>query len=82
MTFVETALRPHGLNYWSEGLQTASLDHTLWFHHTVNFNDWHLFVQDSPVSAGGRGLVRGHLFRRDGLLVASAAQEGLMRWRD
>ena len=82
MTFVETALRPHGLNYWSEGLQTASLDHALWFHHPVDFNDWHLFVQDSPVSSGGRGLVRGHLFQRDGLLVASAAQEGLMRRRD
>lgn len=79
MTFVETALRPHGLNYWSEGLQTASLDHALWFHHPVDFNQWHLFVQDSPISSGGRGLVRGHLFRRDGLLVASAAQEGLIR---
>jgi acyl-CoA thioesterase-2 len=81
MTFVETALRPHGLNYWSEGLQTTSLDHALWFHHPVDFNQWHLFVQDSPVSSGGRGLVRGYLFSRDGLLVASAAQEGLIRRR-
>jgi acyl-CoA thioesterase-2 len=81
MTFVETAMRPHGLNFWSGGVQTASLDHALWFHHPVDFNQWHLFVQDSPVSSGGRGLVRGSLFRRDGLLVASAAQEGLMRRR-
>lgn len=81
MTFVETALRPHGLNYWSGGLQTASLDHALWFHHPVDFNEWHLFVQDSPASSGGRGLARGYLFRRDGQLVASATQEGLMRQR-
>lgn len=81
MTFVETAMRPHGLNYWMGGVQTASLDHSLWFHHPVDFNDWHLFVQDSPVSSGGRGLSRGSLYRRDGLLVASAAQEGLMRMR-
>ncbi len=82
MTFVETAMRPHGLNYWMSGVQTASLDHSLWFHHPVDFNEWHLFVQDSPVSSGGRGLSRGSLYRRDGLLVASAAQEGLMRVRD
>ncbi len=81
MTFVETAMRPHGLNFWSGGVQTASLDHALWFHHPVDFNQWHLFVQDSPASSGGRGLARGALFSRDGRLVASAAQEGLMRVR-
>lgn len=81
MTFVETAMRPHGLSYWMSGVQTASLDHSLWFHHPVDFNEWHLFVQDSPASSGGRGLSRGSLYRRDGLLVASAAQEGLMRVR-
>ncbi len=81
MTFVETAMRPHGLNYFSPGLQAASLDHALWFHHPIDFNQWHLFVQDSPVSSGGRGLARGYLFSRDGRLVASATQEGLMRLR-
>jgi acyl-CoA thioesterase-2 len=81
MTLVETAMRPHGLNFWSGGVQTASLDHALWFHHPIDFNQWHLYVQDSPASAGSRGLARGSLFRQDGLLVASAAQEGLMRLR-
>ena len=81
MTLVESAMRPHGLTFWSGGVQTASLDHALWFHHPVDFNEWHLYVQDSPASAGARGLSRGLLFRRDGLLVASAMQEGLMRVR-
>ncbi len=81
MTFVETAMRPHGVNFWTEGLQGASLDHALWFHQPIDFNEWHLFVQDSPASSGGRGLARGYLFSRDGRLVASAMQEGLMRLR-
>jgi acyl-CoA thioesterase-2 len=79
MAFMETALRPHGLIWTIPGLQTASLDHAMWFHHPFNFNDWHLYDQDSPATSGGRGLVRGEMFSRDGKLVASIAQDCLMR---
>jgi acyl-CoA thioesterase II len=73
-----TALRPHGVT-WSKDVQTASLDHILWFHRPTNFSRWHLYQQDSPSAAGARGFNRGAIYREDGALVASAAQEGLMR---
>jgi len=79
MAFMETALRVHGLIWTSPGMQSASLDHAMWFHHPSNFNDWHLFDQDSPSTSQGRGLVRGQMFTQDGRLVASVAQECLMR---
>ncbi|MDX5393541.1 MAG: thioesterase family protein, partial [Caulobacteraceae bacterium] len=63
------------------GLQSASLDHAMWFHKPSNFNDWHLYTQDSPSASGGRGFVRGAIYAQDGTLVASVAQEGLMRMR-
>lgn len=75
-----TAMRPHGVS-WMSGVQTASLDHILWFHRPTNFSRWHLYVQDSPSASGARGFNRGAIYRQDGVLVASAAQEGLMRWR-
>jgi acyl-CoA thioesterase-2 len=81
MAFMESALRPHGLIWTTPGLQAASLDHAMWFHHPFNFNDWILFAQDSPSASQGRGLVRGQMFTRDGKLVASVAQECLMRLR-
>jgi acyl-CoA thioesterase-2 len=81
MAFMETALRVHGLIWTSPGLQSASLDHAMWFHHPSNFNEWHLFDQDSPATSEGRGLVRGQMFSQDGRLVASVAQECLMRLR-
>ena len=81
MAFMESALRPHGLVWTSRGLQAASLDHAMWFHHPFDFNDWILFSQDSPSASQGRGLVRGQMFTRDGKLVASVAQECLMRVR-
>jgi acyl-CoA thioesterase-2 len=81
LTFMETALRVHGLNFWTPGLQPASLDHAMWFHRPVDFNDWVLFASDSPSTSQGRGLVRGEMFSRDGTLVASMAQEALMRVR-
>lgn len=73
-----TAMRPHGYT-WVSPIQTASLDHILWFHRPTNFSRWHLYVQDSPSASGARGFNRGALYRQDGVLVASAAQEGLMR---
>jgi acyl-CoA thioesterase-2 len=75
-----TAMRPHGAS-WMSGVQTASLDHILWFHQPTNFSRWHLYVQDSPFAGGARGFNRGAIYREDGVLVASAAQEGLIRRR-
>ncbi|MEQ1707873.1 MAG: acyl-CoA thioesterase II [Terricaulis sp.] len=76
-----TAMRPHGVS-WMSGVQTASLDHTIWFHRPTNFSRWHLYVQDSPSASGARGFNRGAIYRDDGVLVASTAQEGLIRKRD
>lgn len=76
-----TALQPHGLTIRSRGLQVASLDHALWFHRPFRVDDWMLYVTDSPAGAGARGFTRGTIFTRDGRLVASVAQEGLMRLR-
>lgn len=75
-----TALLPHGAT-WLSNVQTASLDHILWFHRPTNFSRWHLYVQDSPSASGARGFNRGAVYRDDGVLVASAAQEGLLRKR-
>jgi acyl-CoA thioesterase II len=75
-----TAMRPHGVS-WQSGVQTASLDHIIWFHRPTNFSRWHLYVQDSPSASGARGFNRGALYREDGVLVASMAQEGLIRKR-
>jgi acyl-CoA thioesterase-2 len=81
MTLMEASLRPHGLD-WSTGrLQSASLDHALWFHRPSDFRDWHLYVQESPSTSGARGFNRALIFSRDGALVASATQEALIRWR-
>jgi len=81
MAFMESALRPHGLIWTTPGLQAASLDHAMWFHHPFDFNAWTLFAQDSPSASQGRGLVRGQMFSQGGQLVASVAQECLMRVR-
>jgi len=76
-----TALMPHGLSLWSPGLQIASLDHSLWLHRPFRVDEWLLYTMDSPVAAGARGFVRGSIYSQDGSLVASVAQEGLMRLR-
>lgn len=81
MNLLSTAMRPHGVIWQTPGLQSASLDHAMWFHKASNFNDWHLYSQDSPSASGGRGFVRGAIYTQDGTLVASVAQEGLMRMR-
>ncbi len=74
------ALRSHGVNFLTD-VHAASLDHILWFHRPTNFSRWHLYVQDSPSASGARGFSRGALYREDGVLVASVAQEGLIRRR-
>lgn len=78
---ITTALQPHALSYRSEGLQMASLDHSLWLHRPFRVDEWLLYSMDSPVASGARGFARGSIYRRDGTLVASVAQEGLMRMR-
>lgn len=81
-SFLGTAMDPHGTSWLQPGMQVASLDHAMWFHRPFRFDDWLLYVVDSPSASGGRGLVRGQFFDRAGRLVASAAQEGLIRKRD
>jgi acyl-CoA thioesterase-2 len=76
---LSTALRPHGLSFVQPDLQLATLDHALWFHRPVQVDGWLLYVTDSPSASGARGFTRGQLFSEDGTLVASVAQEGLMR---
>ena len=81
MTLLDTALFPHGLSVFSNSIQGASLDHAMWFHSDPDFSDWLLYTQDSPFSGGARGLSRGAIYTRTGRLVASVAQEGLIRKR-
>jgi acyl-CoA thioesterase II len=78
---LETAMRPHSVFWWTKGLQAASLDHAVWFHRPFDLSEWHLFVQESPVAYGARGFVQAAVFGRNGHLVASVAQEGLLRMR-
>jgi acyl-CoA thioesterase II len=76
---LDTALRPHGVSMVSTQLMMASIDHAMWFHRTVRVDDWLLYATDSPSASGARGFTRGSVFARDGRLVASTAQEGLIR---
>jgi len=76
-----TSMRPHGRTARDPQMMVASLDHSLWFHRDFRIDDWLLYVVDSPVSGGGRGFARGSYFTREGELVASTAQEGLIRVR-
>ncbi len=79
MTLLDTSLYAHGRSVFDPELQVASLDHAMWFHRRFRADEWILYVQDSPASGGGRGFTRGSLYARDGTLVASVAQEGLIR---
>jgi len=74
-----TATFPHELDFLKRPVQMASLDHALWFHRPVRVDDWLLYACDSPSNAEGRGFARGQIFSRDGCLVASVAQEGVIR---
>ena len=80
-TLLDTALVPHGRSLFEREFMAASLDHALWFHRKFRADDWLLYAQDSPNLAGARGFSRGLIFARDGTLVASVAQEGLVRER-
>lgn len=81
MTLLGTSNMPHGISYMTPGFQSASLDHALWIHAPFRADDWLLYMTDSPWAGGARGFNRGQIFTRDGRLVASVAQEGLMRMR-
>jgi acyl-CoA thioesterase II len=76
-----TALLPHGRSFRQPDMQVATLDHAIWYHRPVRVDDWLLYVLDSPAAAAARGFTRGTVFTRDGRLVASVAQEGLVRQR-
>jgi acyl-CoA thioesterase-2 len=81
LSLLETALGAHGRTIHDNRIQVASLDHALWFHRSARTDQWLLYVQDSPSASGARGLVRGLLYARDGALIATVAQEGLIRQR-
>ncbi len=79
MTLLDASLYPHGTSIFDPTLQAASLDHAMWFHRPVTFDDWLLYTQDSPSASGARGMTRGSIYTRSGTLIASVAQEGLIR---
>jgi len=79
MTLLDTCYRPHGIGWSNDNFQVASLDHAMWFHSKMNFNDWVLYQIDSPVSSNARGFSRGSIYTKAGKLIASTSQEGLMR---
>ncbi len=81
MTLLDTATFPHGRAIFDPDLQVASLDHAMWFHRDDPLDDWLLYTQDSPSASGSRGLSRGAIYNRSGILIASVAQEGLIRLR-
>jgi len=78
-SLLDTALLPHAVSFTQGNMQVASLDHAMWFHRPFRADEWLLFAQDSPSASGARGFNRGLIYRRDGALVASVAQEGLIR---
>ena len=82
MALLAASLRPHGLLFGTPVLQEASLDHAMWFHRPTDLTRWHLYDIDSPSASGARGFNRGSIYRDDGTLVCSTAQEGLIRVRE
>ncbi|OQM77152.1 acyl-CoA thioesterase II [Manganibacter manganicus] len=81
MTLLDTSTFAHGRAVFDRDIQAASLDHAMWFHRPHRLDDWVLYTQDSPSTQGSRGFTRGLMFARDGTLIASVAQEGLIRLR-
>ncbi len=81
MTLLDTSTFAHGRAVFDRDIQAASLDHAMWFHRRHALDEWLLYTQDSPSTQGARGFTRGALYARDGTLIASVAQEGLIRVR-
>jgi len=82
MALLGTCMLPHGVNWTTPGFQSTSLDHALWLHEDFRADEWLLYVTDSPWAGHARGFNRGKIYARDGRLVASVAQEGLIRMRE
>ena len=82
MTLLDTALLAHGKSVFNPEIQAASLDHAMWFHRPFRFDRWMLYSQESPNAGASRGFARGFVYSEDGALIASTAQEGLIRLRD
>jgi len=78
--FLPVAAQPHGVSFMTPKLQMATIDHSMWFHRDFRFDDWLLYEVESPNASGGRGFVTGRFYDRQGRLVASTAQEGVLRW--
>jgi acyl-CoA thioesterase II len=78
-TVLESALRRHGLSWAEPGMTSASLDHAMWFHRPARADEWLLYAQESPSASGARGMGLGRIFTENGILVASTAQEGMIR---
>jgi len=78
-TLLESVIRRHGLSWATAKMKTASLDHAMWFHRAARADEWLLYTQESPSASGARGMGMGRIFTSDGVLVASIAQEGMMR---
>jgi acyl-CoA thioesterase-2 len=76
---MESAMRRHGVAWSTPGLKAASLDHAMWWHRFGRVDEWLLYAQESPSATGGRGLSLGRIYSRDGRLLASVAQEGMIR---
>ncbi|OTA18403.1 acyl-CoA thioesterase II [Xenorhabdus vietnamensis] len=77
--FLPTALQPHGIKFMEKNMQIATIDHSMWYHRPCNMDDWLLYSIESPSASGARGFVRGHIYNRSGVLIASAVQEGVIR---
>lgn len=80
--FLPVALQPHGVGFLEPGMQVATIDHSMWFHRPFNINEWLLYSVESTSASSARGFVRGEFYTRDGTLVASTVQEGVMRNRN
>jgi acyl-CoA thioesterase II len=80
-SLLDAAMARYGRTLFDKRMMPASLDHAMWFHRPFRADEWLLYAQDSPSAQGGRGLTRGMIFKQDGTLVASVAQEGSLRQR-
>ncbi len=81
MSLLDATTMPHGISFFDDDMQIASLDHAMWFHRPFRVDEWLLYVSDSPSASNSRGLSRGSIYSQDGSLIASVAQEGLIRSR-
>ncbi|CNC82944.1 acyl-CoA thioesterase [Yersinia frederiksenii] len=77
--FLLTALQPHGIGFLEPGVQIATIDHSMWFHRPFRMDDWLLYAVESTSASGARGFVRGQIYTREGVLIASTVQEGVIR---